>query len=288
MLLGAHFSIRPSLLRALENARALNLVAVQIFAYRRHEFYFDSSLSEEKRRRLEEEMAAWRETVKQDGVEGIAVHSRAVALLAIRDKARRGQIIVKFRQELELARMLKARWYVFHLGPYEEDGSLDEGLALAGAALEEILESARPGAPAIALENVPGGARRMGADLRELAAINRRLERFGAQFGFCLDFAHLWGAGYDLTSREKAQKFFEEFSGRLGAKKLLLLHLNNSNLPLAGRKDEHAHLDQGHIPAEVYAEALNRWGAAAGFLETPKDFPDADRRNIAFLKKLTG
>lgn len=286
MLLGAHLSVRAGLVDAARQAKRLGLRALQIFGYRRHEFYFDPNLTPEKRRDLEEEFGLWKKAKQEAGIEAVSVHSRAVALLALQDQSHRQKALEQFRQEIQLAHRLEARWYVFHLGPYEAGSSLQQGLDSAGGALEEILEGLPQGAPTLVLENVPGGGRRMGSSLEELGVLAKRLEFFGARFGFCLDFAHLWGAGYHLAGAREAKEFIARFTQAVGADKLALLHWNNSSLELGCRKDEHTHLESGHIRAEVYAEALHHWPAQAGFLETPKEPPGSDERNLAFLKKL--
>ncbi|MBI4370232.1 MAG: deoxyribonuclease IV [Elusimicrobia bacterium] len=287
MMLGAHLSIRQGLLGALDSAEALGCGALQIFGYRRHEFYFDPKISAETRFKLKAEMDLWRDRLGRSEVKELAIHSRAVALLANEDKKRYVGAIKSFEDELRLAHLLRARYYVFHLGPYDGGSSRARGLDLAAGALAQALEDL-PQSPMIVLENVPGGGRRMGSTLEELSRMASALRLFGGRFGFCLDAAHSWTSGYSLKTVDEAKRFWEQFESTIGSEKLALLHLNNSQLKLGCHLDRHAHLAEGHIPEDVYRYILKAWPAKAGILETPNDSPDANKENLAFLTRLLG
>jgi len=285
MFLGAHFPVRPTLLDALRKAEALGCQAIQIFGYRRHEFYFDPGLDESKRAQLEEEIKTWRQALAASPVRRVAVHSRAVAILAHRDPCLQKKSVQKFQEELALAQKLGAHYYVFHLGPYAEGMVLEEGLKLAGEALASVLDRLPPDAPKVLLENVPGGGRRMGSALGEWAAIFKSVEKYSSRFGFCVDLSHLWGAGFEINTAAAMRSFLNLFRGRVSGP-IEMFHFNNSKLDPGCRRDEHSHLREGHIPAQAYGACLEEWPQALGIIETPKDFPDADRQNLDFLRGL--
>ncbi|MBI4668251.1 MAG: deoxyribonuclease IV [Elusimicrobia bacterium] len=286
MFIGAHYPVRPTLSDALKKAQELGVQALQIFGYRRHEFYFDPKLPPQAKARLDDEIRIWRENLKKSAIKKIIVHARFVATLASGDPDVQRKFIAGFRQEWQLAKMLSAEYFVFHLGPYDESMDAGTGLKTAGEALHEILKTLPAGGPLVVLENVPGGGRRMGSAIEEWEQILGLLGAKEPRFGLCLDTAHLWNAGCDLSSIGQAEKFWHEFERRIGSFRLVLVHLSNSPMPSGCRHDLHSHLAEGRIPAEVYRYILKSWPAAAGIIETPRDAADADRKNFDFLRNL--
>lgn len=62
-----------------------------------------------------------------------------------------------------------------------------------------------------------------------------------SKYGICLDTAHVWAAGVDLTTYETTQKYLTEL-GKLrykGKRALQLLHVNGTNINLGGGRDVH-------------------------------------------------
>ena len=55
------------------------------------------------------------------------------------------------------------------------------------------------------VENSSGGGDSIGATIEELAAIRDAAAARGldGRLAFCLDTAHLWGAGYDVSARRR-------------------------------------------------------------------------------------
>jgi deoxyribonuclease IV len=158
-----------------------------------------------------------------------------------------------------------------HIGSHRGAGR-SAGLRTVCANVRDILASTPP-AVKLALENAAGGGDTVGATIEELAAI---LDGVGDETGrlvFCLDAAHLWGAGYDVSSAEGASAVIERFGELLGLERLALVHLNDSRSPLGSRTDRHEHVGAGRIgPAGLGALLRDARLAAAGttfMMETP-------------------
>lgn len=286
MLLGAHFSIRRSLCDGLAQAQALGCEALQIFGYRRHEFYFDAGLDAAKREAIAQEIKEFRKALPASGVRFVAVHSRSLALLAVENGRRRQQIMKRFREELVLAQMLKADAYIFHPGPYLPYMDVQEGLALAAKNLAEVAGAALPDGLKILMENVPGGGRRLGATPEEWHKLLEPSLRLGLPVGLCFDFSHCWGAGYDIATRKGIAGFFDRFHSLFGRNLISVFHFNNSRRERGCHLDDHAHLDEGRIAGEAYGWVLSQFHQAVGILETPKDPKGSDAKNLAFLRRL--
>ena len=85
-----------------------------------------------------------------------------------------------------------------------------------------VLAGVPPGAgvPGLVLKDSAGGAFGLGVTVDELEAIDRALVEHGvdpARIGYCLDTAHLWGAGYDLRSRATVEALLDAFGRRSGS-----------------------------------------------------------------------
>jgi deoxyribonuclease IV len=148
----------------------------------------------------------------------------------------------------------------------------------------------------ILIENTAGMGTAVGSRLEEVGAIVGGLATLGV--GACLDTAHLFAAGYDISTEEGLATTIEKIDETIGLGNVYVFHANDSKIPLGGRVDRHAHIGEGKIKSEAFARILKhpRLGAdlATGvpgrvfLLETPIEDPGDDRRNVAKLWELAG
>jgi deoxyribonuclease-4 len=105
----------------------------------------------------------------------------------------------------------------------------------------------------------------------------------------CLDTAHIFAAGYDITTPERAHRVFRDFDRLIGRKHLAALHLNDSKVPLGSRVDRHEHIGKGKIGLEGFRYIMTepRFAKLPMVLETPKDKElREDVENLAALRAL--
>lgn len=145
----------------------------------------------------------------------------------------------------ELGRMaqLGIDWAVLHPGSHLGDGpgrGIDRAASMIGAALEA---SPRGG---ILLENTAGMGSSLGADLAELAAISR-LVAAPRRVGFCIDTAHLHGAGYDLRPEALESTVTRVAEELAGGGRVRAVHLNDSLAERGSRRDRHQSVGKGGI-----------------------------------------
>ncbi|MFA5177222.1 MAG: TIM barrel protein [Candidatus Paceibacterota bacterium] len=77
-------------------------------------------------------------------------------------------------------------------------------------------------------------------------AINDIFARFfdgEPNIGMCVDTAHIWAAGADISTRESCTAWFEALAPTFP----IALHLNDSYNPLGTHRDKHACLGEGEI-----------------------------------------
>ncbi len=123
----------------------------------------------------------------------------------------------------------------------------------------------------ITLETTAGQGACLGARFEEIAEIiaavkdPKRLE-------VCLDTAHAFAAGYDLSAPNGAEKTFAEFDKVIGLKRLSVLHINDSKAALGSRVDRHDNLGNGKIGLDAFRWIMNAPGLekVPKILETPK------------------
>lgn len=269
MRLGLHLPVRGGHRAVLDAARAHGVAAVQFLPYARH------------REPSAEELAAFREG--RAAVESVLVHSRFVPSLASSDPERRARSVGHLRRELALADALGADFYVLHAGAYSSGSGLAEGVAL----LADSVRRAREGTSTpLLLENVPGGGRRMGGSLEELARLREALP----EAGVCLDTAHAHAAGYDMGSAEGALRFLARAHRLLGLDAVRAFHVNDTSALLGSHREDHRHLGYGRLGDEGLAALLSRPELAdvPGILEPPLGDFAADAAALAKARRLAG
>jgi len=137
----------------------------------------------------------------------------------------------------------------------------------------------------LVLENAAGSGYGLGMDLDELAAIASAIESRGVvdqRVGFCLDTAHAWGAGIDVSDPAAIDAFLAGFDARIGLQRLVMVHLNDSRSARGSRLDRHEHLGAGRIGGPGLAHVLTHPSLAhvTYYLETPGMDEGYDEVNV--------
>ena len=274
MILGIHASVSRGHVRALEDAEALACGALQILPYRRHYPPTDA------------ELAAFRTARVASHVRVLLVHSRFVPSLASSDAERRARSVRHLAEELRLCAGLGGDAYVLHAGAYSPDADAEKGAALFSDSVRRAVDRAAFSGTFL-LENVPGGGRRMGGSFEELARLMDAVRPHVPALGACLDTAHAWAAGYDLSAAEAALKFVSRAHRLLGADAVRAFHLNDTRALLGSHREHHWHWGKGRLGLEGLKVLLDReeFAAIPGILETPQE-PGADAANLALVREL--
>lgn len=175
------------------------------------------------------------------------------------------------RDTLVAAAEVGAAGVVVHGGHVGDDEDVEAGAERWRKALE-VVDRPVP----VLLENTAGGGN---AVLREIARLGRVWDAVGdLGVGFCLDTCHAWAAGEDLATLVDR---VEAATGRID-----LVHCNDSRDPAGSRRDRHANLGQGEIPADLLVGVVAAAGAPV-VVETPNG-EGAQAADIAWLKERLG
>jgi deoxyribonuclease-4 len=280
--LGAHLQVGEGMVKAVDRAVEIGATAIQIFG--------DNPTAWTRRAEPQPDRAAFRDRLSEHGIAPLVVHASYLINLAGPDDAFFGKSVALLAAELRDAPGIGARYVNIHTGSHRGTGvergieRLVDGIVAAIEAAADPTDPADP--PTILLENASGGGWGLGVTIAELEAIAQAIERRGIpadRVGFCLDTAHAWGAGYDLSDPAAIDALLLEVDARLGLNRLPVIHLNDSKSALGSRMDRHEHVGAGHIGEVGMAHLLRHpmLAHAAYILETPGMDEGYDAINLA-------
>jgi deoxyribonuclease-4 len=283
---GPHLPTSFGLVRAADRAAGIGASTLQIFS--------DNPTAWHRRAETPPDAEAFRSRLIELDLGPIAVHASYLINLAGPDDVLFGRSVALLTQELEHASDFAARFVNVHAGSHRGAG-VDRSIRRLVDGLEQVIVGAPSAgsdlqAPLIVLENSSGGGSTIGANIEELAMILDEADSrgLGDRLALCLDSAHLWGAGYDLSSPAAIDELVAGFDRLIGLPRLAMVHLNDSHTPKGSRHDRHAHLGDGQIGTEGLARLLCHPSLdhVAFYLETPGMEDGFDAVNVARLGDL--
>jgi apurinic endonuclease APN1 len=104
---------------------------------------------------------------------------------------------------------------------------------------------------------------------------NKFSEEQKKRLRICIDTAHLFASGYDLSNPTKVNEFIKTFDTLIGWKYVDLIHLNDSKTKLNSHLDRHELLDEGNIKLKGLSVII-KFAYKANIpliLETPGGYP---------------
>jgi deoxyribonuclease-4 len=128
----------------------------------------------------------------------------------------------------------------------------------------------------------------MGVSFDEIAAIIHSVDD-DPRVGVCLDTAHLFEAGFDISTEEGLEDVLTQLQDRVGLDRLFMLHLNDSKTPLGSNRDRHENIGRGEIGLEGFRRIVNHAAFAdlPGITEVPgMDDTGPDLANMEVLREL--
>ena len=259
---GIHLGVARGLLAAARRSRQIGARALQIFS--------DNPTAWRRRPEPPADADAFIAYAAREGIETISIHASYLINLAGSAEPFATQSLEGLIVEMQRAPAYGATLVNTHIGSHRGVGA-ETGLRRIVESVRAILSTSPPSVRLV-LENSSGGGDMLGSRIEELAAILEGVGPGGAdRLAFCLDTAHLWGAGYDISRPEGAALVVDRFGELIGLDRLPLVHLNDSRSMLGSRTDRHEHVGAGQIGAEGLGALLRdpRLGRATFILETP-------------------
>lgn len=288
MRLGAHISTAGGVHMAFQRARDVGCETMLVFTKSNRQWKA-KPLTEEDIQAYQKEAEAYQD------VAPVAVHASYLINIASPDEALWEKSYQALKVEVERCGALGIPLITFHPGSFVTSDE-QSGLDNISRGVRRLLAETAGSAPetTVCLETMAGQGTNLGHRFEHLAYL---LDQAGPneRLGICLDTCHVFAAGYDIRSPEAYAATMDEFDRVVGLEHIKFFHFNDSKFELGENKDRHAHIGEGFIGLQGFANFVNdpRWAAYAAHIETPKTEKDdegseieMDPVNLAALREL--
>ena len=286
--IGIHTSIAGDIAGSLDIAAKLGANALQIFSASPRMWPGGGT------RIAEADAARFRERRAGLGLGPLVIHDNYLINLASPDRVMRTRSIQAFHDELVRAVSLGADFLVAHPGAAMGAG-ISQAVAEVADGMRQAARGMKFGGLRILVENTSGMGSAIGSRFEEIRAILDQTADL--PMGVCLDTAHTFEAGYDITTEAGLEKTLDAVDRSVGLARVFVLHVNDSKTALGSRVDRHENIGEGKIGLKAFGRILNHPRLGPGLqglagrafiLETPIDKPGDDRRNVQTLWELVG
>ena len=279
MILGAHVSGAGKIYQSLDIARDLGCDTLQIFSRSPQSWRKGSQIAPEDI----QEFIARRKKYK---INPVFIHISYLINLASPDLRLYHGSIQAYIEDIAEAEKLGADYIVTHMGSHKET-SEDAGIKRLIEALNIILEKTKGSKVGILLENTSGSGSWLGYRFYHQHKIIKGLKE-KSRVSLCLDTAHAYLAGYDLSTKSGLDKMIVEIDEMVGTKLIKLIHLNDAAGELGCHHDRHDHIGRGYIGMAGMKRIINhpKLKNIPMVLETPKSTPTSDQENLTLVRKL--
>lgn len=189
-----------------------------------------------------------------------------------------------FLDEMKRCEQLGLVYLNFHPGSTLKEVSVDECLKTIAESINITLDKTN-GVTAV-IENTAGQGSNLGYEFEHLAAIIDKVED-KSRVGVCIDTAHTFAAGYDISTEDGFKDVFEKFNEVVGFNYLKGMHINDSKKGLGSHVDRHESIGKGVIGITPFKMIMqdSRFNGIPLVLETPDTAIWAEE--IAMLRSFT-
>jgi len=270
---GAHTSIAGGVLNAADAQVDLGGNCGQIFSHS-PQVWADPSIDDEDAERF-------RELTEEYDLDPWVIHTSYLVNLCTPKEDLREKSVASMQTEVDIAERLSIDYVNVHPGAHTGAG-VEGGLANAVEALDAVDV---PDGVTVLVESDAGSGTKLGGDFEHLAQILAESEH---DLEVCVDTAHAWAAGYDLSTPTAVEETFAEFDDVVGLENLACIHLNDSKHGCGTNKDEHAHVGEGEIGEAGMRAVVNHPDLAdvPFVLETPTEDGRSYEWNIRKVREL--
>ncbi len=276
-LLGCHVSIAGGVQNAPQQGHELGCEIIQIFTRNPNQW---------KSKPLAEESAEeFKKRINTFNIHSVMTHSIYLINMASAERNLRKRSETAFLNEMDRCEVLNIPYLVFHPGSFR-NSTERRGIRRLVNSLNRLLHQRADQQVQLLIENTAGAGSLLGSQFEQIAEIREHVN-FPKRIHVCLDTAHAFAAGYDLSTPEGYHETLDEFNSIIGLEHLNAFHLNDSKSELASHRDRHENIGFGRIGKAVFAEIVNdaRFRLTPMALETPGG-EEWFRRNLQLLYQL--
>jgi apurinic endonuclease (APN1) len=273
LTVGAHASIAGGVHNAVDEQRDVGGNCGQIFSHS-PQVWQDPDIEDDN-------ATQFREVASEHDIGPWIIHASYLVNLATPKEDLREKSIRSLQAEVDAAEALDVGYVNTHLGAHTGAGA-EQGLQSATTALDELDV---PDGVTVLVESDAGSGTKLGGEFEHLATV---LEGSDLDLKICLDTAHVFAAGYDLSTPSAVEETVGEFDDVVGLDRLACVHLNDSKHGCGTNKDEHAHVGEGLIGENGMRAFLNHDAVrdVPLVLETPTENGKSFAWNIDRVREL--
>ncbi|MEP7384370.1 MAG: deoxyribonuclease IV [Gemmatimonadota bacterium] len=258
--LGAHVSTAGGIHSSIPRAKAIAATAMQLFTKQANQWKEPAIGPEDG--------ARFRHDLGETDVAVSNAHDSYLINLASPNPELWNRSLISFVSELRRCETLQLTYLVSHPGNFMDDRA--DGLSRNAEAISIALDVV-PGQVTLLMEMTAGSGTALGASFEEMAALLARIDpAVRGRVGVCVDTAHIFAAGYDIV--HAYDDVWARFGDTIGFERLGMMHLNDSKVPFASRKDRHELIGEGAIGEGAFRRIMTdpRLTHVAKVIETPK------------------
>ena len=275
--IGAHVSAAGGVENAPERAKEIGATGFALFTKNQRQW--------KAKPLTEENITQFKKRCEEYGysMDTVIPHDSYLINLGHPEKAKLQKSRDAFLDELQRCEQLGIELLNFHPGSHLKKISEAECLKIIADSINWSLDQTKKVKAVI--ENTAGQGTNLGYRFEHLAEIMEQVEQKD-RVGVCVDTAHVFAAGYDISTEDGFADTFEQFDSIVGFDNLLAMHLNDSKKELGSKVDRHESLGDGLIgwtPFELIMKD-DRFDGIPLILETPN--PDRWPEEIQKLKDL--
>jgi deoxyribonuclease-4 len=277
MRFGFHISIAGGFSKVVERAEVRGCETIQFFSRNPRGWKFEPL--------DKKDVKQFRSLKESSALFPLFVHLPYLPNIASKDSKFYERSIQSIIVDLQRAEQIGAQYLIIHIG-HRMKSSQEESIEAVFQGINQAFEGVK-NSITLLLENTAGQGTEIGYTLEQLERIISGIDE-EKRIGICLDVAHAFEAGYDLSKKEGIDRTLESFDQKIGLKRLHLLHLNDSKTPLGSRKDRHWHIGEGYIGKEGFRYLINHPSIRnlPGIMETPRKDTVEDLENMRVIRSL--
>jgi len=277
MRFGFHISIAGGFSQVVERAKVRDCETIQVFS-RNPRGWKSAALDKN-------DVATFRKDLAEAGIWPVFVHLPYLPNLATRRTPFYDRSLRVLMEDLRRAERLSALYGIMHMGS-RLGSSREEAVDTLAESINHAFGEVE-NRTILLLENTSGGGTQIGSRFEEIGEVIQRVED-QSRIGICLDTAHAYGAGYDLSTRKGIDATLKKLDRFVSLEKLFLTHLNDTRVALGSQKDRHWHIGRGNIGLRGFRNIVNdpRLSHLPGIMETPRKNDEMDLKNMSVIRSL--
>ena len=262
---------RPAL--AIERGESLGCTAIQIFTKSNRQWHAKPI--------TDKEATEFKEAWKNSSIISIIAHASYLINIGSPQASIEHKSVHALGLEMERCNQLDIPYLVLHPGSHSNT-DVEECLKRISANLDSLFATIPH--CSILLETMAGQGTNVGNNFEQLAQIIKH-SKHKNRLGICLDTCHVFTAGYDLTTEKSYDLMWKHFDEVIGLNRLKAIHVNDSKKDIGSCIDRHTDIGKGKLGKKAFELLCNdkKFFDVPKVLETPKDSPADDKRNMEAL-----